>query len=262
MHIEIVSWSATAAAVVGTAGTALAGDSLVVKNCNRSAGCGIVSMWQKNQTLGFGQIITPSGHDTTRGYRISAPIGVSIAQLPLGVVMPMQPQETMATLIGATAVAGDVELMSALMWYGDLPGIDARLITAAQAESRIEEVTTINQAIVTTAGPGYSGEALITSASDLLRANRDYAVLGMTTSADVHAVTLRGPDLGNVRIGVPGAAIKSELTSQFFLLQSRAIGKAMVPVINSGNKGSTFLGASADENAGTFNVSLILGLLK
>lgn len=262
MHIEVVTFTATAPGAAGAAAAAVAGDSMTIKNAQRAAGVGIISLWQKNQVAGFGQIITPSGHDTTRGYRISAPLGVNIASNPLGVRMPMQPQETISALIAGSAVGGDVEQMSALIWYGDLPGIDARLITAAQAESRIEELTTVNQAIVSTAGPGYSGEALINSASDLLRANRDYAVLGLTCATDVHAVTLKGPDLGNVRIAAPGASIKSEITSQFFMLQSRANGMACVPVINSGNKGATFLGVAADENAGTFNVSLILGLLK
>ena len=107
------------------------------------------------------------------------------------------------------------------------------------------------------AGPGYSGSVAINAASDLLRANTDYAVMGMACRTPVHAMTLRGPDTGNVRIGVPGT-LRGEIQTGFFMLQSRAHGLPFVPVINSGNKNATFLEVATDENAGTFNVTLFL----
>jgi len=259
MHIEIVSASATQPNT-GAAGVAFTGDSLTVKNSKISAGTNIIALWQTNQVAGFGQITFPTAHDTTRGYRAGVAIGVNPTILPMGFKMPVTPQELMAITIAGSNVGGDVEQMSMLIQYGDLPGIDARLISQATAEQRMVKLTTIEQSITSSAGPGYSGEVAINTASDLLMANRDYAVLGATCRTAVHAITLKGPDLGNVRVGVPGV-LRPELASQYFTLLSRQIGENTVPVINSGNKTSTLVGVATDENAGTFIVTLYLALL-
>jgi hypothetical protein len=261
MHLELVTASATAAAVLGSAATALAGDSLTIKNANKSKSVDILAMWQTNQTAGFCQIAFPSGHDTTRGYRAGAAIGVNTAILPVGIKMRVHPQEVLAVTIGATAVAGDVENCAMLIRYEDLPGINARLISAAELERRTEKLTTIENSLASTAGPSYGTEELITADSDLLLANRDYALLGMSSRTSVHSINVRGPDLGNVRVGCPGV-LRQEITSQWFTLLSRVHGEPLIPVINSGNKAATFVGVATDENAGTFVVTLYLALLK
>jgi hypothetical protein len=73
---------------------------------------------------------------------------------------------------------------------------------------------------------------------------------------------LIGPDTGNLRIGVPGDITKPEICAQWFPLMSRISGEACIPIINSGNKASTFAHAIADENAGTFLTTWHLALLK
>jgi hypothetical protein len=261
MHIELLTCAATAAATTGAAATALAGDSLVIKNANRTRKVHILSAWQTNQTAGFSQITFPSAHDTTRGHRTGVAIGVNMTVLPFGIPMEVQPQETLAPTIAATAVAGDVENLSLLVRYEDLPGIDARLMKADVVESRIESLTTIENSLATTAGPSYGTPELITADSDLLKANRDYALLGFQCRTAVHAIYMLGPDFGNVRVGCPGA-LRPEITSQWFMLQSRLHNEPLVPVVNSGNKNSTFIGAVTDENAGTFVVTALLALLK
>jgi hypothetical protein len=92
-------------------------------------------------------------------------------------------------------------------------------------------------------------------------ANRDYAVIGATSRTVVHNICLRGPDLGNVRMAVPGV-LRPEIGSQYFKLLSNLSGGPCIPVINSGNKAATFVGVSTDENAGTFLTTLHLALLK
>lgn len=260
MHLQIVSFSATAPAA-GAAGVILTGDSATVQNAKPEKGVDIVAAWQTNQVAGFGQITFPTAHDTTRGFRAGAAIGINPAMLPLTTKIAVQPQELLATTIAGSAVAGDVESLSLLIRYGDMPGISGRYISSSECEKKTAKMTTIEQSIVSTAGPGYSGEVVLTTTTDLLLANRDYAVLGMSSRTACHALTLRGPDIGNVRIAVPGV-LRQELTSQYFLMLSRSQGEDLVPVINSGNKSSTFLGVSTDENAGTFLVTMYLALLK
>jgi hypothetical protein len=259
MHIEILTVSATAAATTGSAAAAVGTDSLVIKNGDGDID--IIAAWQTNQTAGFGQIIFPTAHDTTRGFRANAPIGTNVSLIPFGTQMRVRPQETLAVLIGATAVAGDVETISFLMRYKNLPGINARLLSAAQVEQRTEKLTTIENSLASTAGPSYGTPELFTTDSDLLQANRDYAILGMTSRTAVHAIYALTPDAGNVRFGCPGI-LRQEITSQWFMLQSRIHGEPLVPVFNTGNKTQCQIGVVTDENAGTFVVDLVLALLK
>lgn len=219
-------------------------------------------MWQTNQVAGFGQIAFPSGHDTTRGFRVGCSAGKNLGLLALGMAMTIQPQELLSLTIAGSNVAGDVEQLSALLYYPDLPGIDQQLITASQLDSRAVQFTTIEHSAVSTAGPSYGTPQLITQNSDLLLANRQYAVLGMTARTACHSVYFYGPDTANERVGCPIDLGNEAITSQFFALQSRAHGLPTIPVLNSGNKASTYIGVTTDENAGTFLVTLHLALLK
>lgn len=257
-HIEIITAAATAAATTGTAGTALTGDTLTVKN---GKNIDIIAAWQTNQTAGFGQLIFPSGHDTTRGYRANVPIGVNPSLLSFGQRIRVEAQETLAPLIAATAVAGDVENVTFLLRYNDSPGMSANLITPEEVNRRAEKYTTIENSLASTAGPSYGTPETFIADSDLLKANRDYAILGLTPRTAVHCVYVQTPDGGNVRFGCPGV-LRQEITSQWFPLLSRIHGEPLVPVFNSAGKGNCFVGVVTDENAGTFVVDLHLALLR
>lgn len=257
-HIEIITAAATAAATTGTAATALTGDTLVIKN---GKDIDIIAAWQTNQTAGFGQLIFPSCHDTTRGYRANVPIGVNPALFSFGSRTRVQAQETLQPQIAATAVAGDVENVTYLVRYNNSPGMDANLITPAEMERRLVDYTTIENSLASTAGPSYGTPETFIADSDLLKANTDYAILGMTPRTAVHCVYALTPDGGNVRFGCPGM-LRQEVTSQWFVLLSRVHGEPLIPVFNSAGKGNCFVGVVTDENAGTFVVDLHLARLK
>jgi len=256
-HLVLTTAIATAAATTGAAAAALAGDSLNTRNYGRSPR--LVTVWQTNQTAGFGQLAWPTGHDTTRGWRVGVNAADTQIILPLGLSMPITPQETIAATIAATAVAGDVEQMSWLTLYDVDKG--QMLIDWPTVMKRLDRVTTIESSLASVASTyGPAGGELINADSDLLLANREYALLGATCRTRVHCIAIAGPDTGNDKIGVPGT-LDYEIGSQFFKLLSNAHGVPLIPVINSGNKGSTSLFVATDENAGTFVVTLHLALL-
>lgn len=257
-HIEILTAAATAAATTGTAATAVGSDSLMLKKGKR---IDIIAAWQTNQTAGFGQLIFPTAHDTTRGYRANAPVGVNPALFSMGLKMEVQSQETLAPVIAATAVAGDVENVSYLLRYEDSPGMNAHLITPQELDRRVEKWLSIENSLSSTAGPSYGTPETFIADSDLLQAQREYAILGMTPRTAVHAIYAQTPDGGNVRFGCPGV-LRQEITSQWFVLLSRMHGEGLIPVFNSSGKGNCFVGVVTDENAGTFVVDLHLALLK
>jgi len=259
MHIELLSAAATAAATTGTAATAIGTDSLVIKNGDGDID--IIAAWQTNQNAGFGQLIFPTAHDTTRGFRANVPAGTNSSLIPFGSRMRVRAQETLAITLAATAVAGDVENISLLLRYRNLPGLNARLISPAQLESRTEKLTTIENSLASTAGPSYGTPETFIADSNLLQANRDYAILGMTPRTAVHCIYVQTPDGGNVRFGCPGI-LRQEVTSQWFPLLSRLHGEALIPVFSTGNQSQCFIGVVTDENAGTFVVDVHLALLK
>lgn len=260
MHHELVSYSATAPGSTGAAASALTGDSLTVKNCHGNAI--IAALWAFNQTEGFHQIIVPSGHDTTRGWRTVVEAADQTTRNNVGVPWELEPQETMSVTIAGSATAGDIESGHLLMFYKNLPGTDARLMTWEQLLDRAEKQTTVQATITATGAGGYTGAELLNADSDLLWANRDYALLGMETVTPCGAICISGPDTGNVRTGVPGNSLRPDLCGQFFAVLSRAYGQPMIPIINSGNKFSTTLSVATNENGGATIVSLNLVMLK
>lgn len=260
MHLELVSAIATAPGAGGAAAAALTGDSLTVRNGRKQIA--MVSAWGTLQLAGFVQIAFPTGHDTTRGLRV----GVATAQnspsllLPLGTDLELSAQETLSVTLAGSATAGDIEQFGSLIFYEDFPGISQRLIDVPELEKRTHKRTTIESTVANVATGQYADE-LITADSDLLIANRDYALLGITARSAAHNLYMRGPDFGNLRIGVPGM-LRPEVGNGFFLALSRASGRSMIPVFNSGNKSSTFIGFSGDETIGNTVITAHVALLK
>lgn len=257
MHTELLSYQATQPNT-GLAATAVSGDSLVVKNSRSKAMA--LAIWAFQQVDGFQQWITPSAHDTTRGLRLVTDLSESAPLLPWGVSLDLQPQETLSVTIAGSNVAGDVELGCMLIHYPDLPGVTSRGMSWGSLNSRIEKLTSI-QATLTGAATGYTGEELITAESDLLMANRDYAVLGFETSIACAAIGIIGPDTGYCRQAGPGT-LDADITRDWWCQLARAHDMPLIPVINSGNKAATKLFMLQNENNVSPVVSLTLALLK
>lgn len=249
-HVVLTTVTATQPNT-GLAGAAVTGDSLTTRNYGRTPE--IIAAWSTRQVAGHSQLSWPTAHDTTRGWRVGVPLGGPQFTLPMGQRMPLTPQEQITSNIAGSNTAGDVEQDSWLTEYDQDQG--QIWISPEELRRRFDKITTIEASITSAAGPGYSGTELINSDSDLLLANRDYAILGATCRTACHALGIIGPDTGNDRLAVPGM-LRYELGSRFF---PGWLG--MCPVFNSGNKGATSLFVHTDENAGTFLVAWHLALL-
>jgi len=263
-HMELVLAHAIAAVAGGSAATAPAGFSLTVKNGKEAR---LLNFWTDVQTAGFTRLTSPSMHDQTLGYQVRQAVSDTDLRMPMGLGLDLTPQEDLAVTISGAATAGDVETFAGLMYYEELGGVSAasRGISWEEFKKRRAPggLVTI-PATITAAGAtgGVSGEELITAESNLLKANEDYAVLGCITSVECAALTMRGPDTGNVHIAVPGNEIDIDMMAGFFLLMARAHDLPIIPVINSGNRASTYIGCVQDENAAAVACSWILHKLK
>lgn len=261
MHLELLTTTTTAAGTGGAAAAAATGDSLTIKNSKGPAT--LLAVWTHFQADGYLQIVKPSGHDTTRGFRAVIDSGTITNLLPAGIGLELMPQELLQVTHAGSGTAGDVDLAHFLIQYDDLPGVSSRLIKWAQLQSRADfkKLVTV-QATLTGAAAGYTGTELLTAESDLLQANQDYAVLGITTNVACGSVWIQGPDTGYQRIAAPGNVEEQETGRDWFCQLARAFDMPLIPVINSGNKASTNIGFTQNENNVNPSVSLTLALLK
>lgn len=261
MHLELITAQTTAAGAAGAAAAAVTGDSLTIKNSRSAAR--ILACWQMNQADGWGQIIKPSGHDTTRGDRMVVDSANIMNLFAAGIPLEAEPQELLSLTIAGSSTAGDVESMCLQVLYDDLPGVEGRFIDWKTLMDRADlgKLNTI-QATLTGAAAGYTGSELITSESDLLRANRDYAVLGITCNVPVAAVYLIGPDTAYQKCAVPGGVSEADYGRDWFCALARAFDEPLIPIINSGNKASTYFGFVQNENNVSPQISMLLALLE
>jgi hypothetical protein len=180
-------------------------------------------------------------------------------------VHPLTPKiergETLSITIGGSATAGDVEFLVLGIAYPKIPGEFA----GADVLRRVRHVTSISGSLTpTTNGQWPTGSALA-SLQDTLRANQRYAVLGVSLGNGdaIACAMLVGPDTSNYRVPIPvwDGQIEPQAAPHRMAALAEQSGLPIVPVINSGNKTSTFLGLVANENGTARNVSLLLGLL-
>jgi len=240
--IEIITGLATAPAATLAAVTALTGNSFVVRDSRK--GARMLSRWDTRQGAGTTRITSPRLHDSTIGMQHGSAVGQSVEMI--WIPQELHAQDNLTVSMTGSATAGDIEHTSFIIEYDDLAGVEARFLTGAQIAKRVVNRLDTQITIATGTDGQYTGAAAISSAQDAFKANTDYALLGFTNlGAACHSINIYGPDLGNLRVGAPGAqTINNTENATFFLALDRC------PVINSANKALTFLDAVVNENGG------------
>lgn len=261
-NIELLVATATAPGAGGAAAAAVAGDSLTIKNGEAAR---MLQCWSDHQAAGFAQLVrNTSGHDTSRDIRYDVAASELAVHQPMGIATRLAPQEQLSITLAGSATAGDVESFCALVEYDGLKGLgDQNLIGYDELLRRMENVVNVSVTLAAAVAPLFAtSEELLTAETDYLKANTDYAVMGYKVRTEAAAIYIKGPDTANLRIGGPGNDLAGEVTSQWYSTLARAYNRPMIPVISTGNRGSTFVGCHADENAGNVNVCFILAQLK
>lgn len=259
--LDTITGQVTAPGATFTGWTLAAGDSLQIRNADFSKAIKLVSLWAKNQVVGELRIRSPKLHDNVHGIHEAVLASDVEPFLPESILQTLIPQDTLIAEQTGSAVAGQIEQGSLLVYYTDLPGVAARLIAPADVQKRGTNLVTVELAITPGATGGYSGQLAIDAGEDLLQANTDYAVLGFAVSARCTTVSVRGADTGNLRCSCPGEATKRDMTRDWFVRLSNASGLSLVPVINSANKGNTFVDIVQDQAAAAVTVDVILAQL-
>lgn len=258
MNLDLITFSATAAAAAGTVAAAVSGDPSAVRNVAAGSEALLVAAWAKTQAGVFSQITFPSGHDLVRGIRWRNLANTPTNKLPLGVPNRLRAQDPLSVTTAGAAVAGDIDLVCMQFWYADLPGVGGRLIDTSALYSRAVDAVTIEDTTTATVGATYSGARALNAAIDLLKANTDYALVGAVVGATCGALTVRGTDSGNLRCAIPGLITQDADTVNWFANLSDWFGRPMIPVFNSANKAGIFVENIQDENLAAVPFSLCL----
>jgi len=255
--MDTISGFVTAPSSTFTAWTLGAGDSLAIRNFPDAKRAWLIDEWAFNQVAGALRVRSPRMHDNVRGVTFNIP-GNSQAFPLLDQRMPqnLYAQDTLIVEQTGSAVGGQIETGSLLLYYEEIPGVNANLTTWDDVRARGVNLFTQLCTCVSGAGGGYTGGVAINAASDLWQANTDYALVGYTVDAQCASVCVRGTDTGNLRISGPGNSTIRDSTRWYFRFLSELQGKAMIPVINAANRFNTTVDVVTNQAAGTFNINL------
>lgn len=255
--LEVISGRATNPAAL-TAATANTGDTFSVRDFPPESTALITQVWAQEATLGIVRIRSPRMHDAAQALRLRVP-ATARPLLPYGSRQRLYPTDPLTVEIQGGGAETDV--VAFLAYYTDLGGGNARLATPEEVMPRIVDYVGLEQVLTTGATVGdYGASQSITADQDILKADTDYALLGYLTDVAVGVVGIRGPDTSNYRVGGPGPLFP-EITAEWFVRLSTALGLPCIPVINSNNRGATLVDLVHTAATVAVNVTLLLAQL-
>jgi len=152
--------------------------------------------------------------------------------------------------ISVSGTAADDVVVSWLTEFDDLPGVRATFADWATVQALKTTVIGLNQLPVASATPGAYGTSRALNADDTrLSADKYYAILGCTVQTQVTTIALTSTTWGGQRIGLPMGALDLD-TSYWFLTESLARQKPLIPIINANDAGNVLVQV-ADGEAST-----------
>lgn len=218
------------------------GDSATFFNVPQGSGPYLSEIWGVDSANVCELSLTASRfHDQTFGIRLALPSGAGLAPAgrpslvsPPGFDQPIFPSDVLT--VNANGTAADAVNATLILYYPNLPGIDARLASSAQVRSMLKNLVGVR--VSPTAGAGNWGASVaLNSVTNLLHANTDYAILGFTAQTPIAALGISGVDTGNLRVGGPVLAAP-EHDAFFFADLSDKYQTPLIPVINANNAGA------------------------
>jgi hypothetical protein len=157
-------------------------------------------------------------------------------------------QDTLLVDLSGSATAGDIETACMLIYYDDLPGINARFIDPVELMERGVNIMSVENTLALGVLGGYSGQEAINAEYDLMKANTDYALIGYLTQSECACVRWQGIDTGNLGVGGPGNETNKEVTRNWFAKLSYQFNVPLIPVFNSANRAGILIDGAQDEN--------------
>lgn len=261
--LEIVTGFTTAPGVAAfVADTACTGNSFQVRSAAINSKVWLLQAWGFNQVAGQLRIRSPRLHDAVNGMRWRISAAEVLPRYP-GFLQGnfkqfLIPQDTLIVENEGSGVAGQIESDSMLIYYDQLPGVAARLITDPQLQQYGVNVTTIQASITAVITGQYGGAVLVNAATQNLKANTDYALVGGGVDTRCTVARITGIDFGSLGVGFPGEPTIYEETANWFQALALSTGLSVIPVFNSANFGGITVDVQTNQAGGTIIVDLNL----
>jgi hypothetical protein len=247
--------------------SAIGGDSLSLFSFPTGSRAFLLTQWGYN-TANKAEFDTrsPRLHDNVRGIRVATtPLAPGVAAangaqilLPRFFKQPLYSSDTLIQEVSATAT-NNSELTS-LIYYENMPGVQAQLVTYDEIAARIANIVGIRVAPTSGAVVSFGATVALNSVDDRLQADLYYAVLGYTTDTPFTTFGIKGPDTGNLRIAAPGM-VDGLITANWFVDLSKAQNLPTIPVIAANNRGTTVIDCADALGATAPVIDLILAEL-
>lgn len=249
--------TATAAVGLTNATTTNSGDSLGVRSFS--------SGYARMETLTLhgtgspqGRVTSPRFHDNVTGLTFNGGESPTQFLFPRDVGQPLYSSDVLSVQLSAAASSDTLGAL--LMYYSDLEGIAANLMTWEQVKSRIINLKTIPVSVTNSATPGTWTDTVITTTENQLKADYSYALLGVESNAGMCSIGLKGPATGNLRVCAPGSIETLDITSYFVELGLRQ-GTPHIPVFKANDRANTFVSTASATPSGAGTVTLICAQL-
>lgn len=256
--VIIAQQEKTAAAEAFTELAAGTGDSLTLANFPSESPAYLEDVWtQVAGGVASVRIRSPRLHDNAQGIRLVSSLDNNLL-LPEGVNQILYPGDTL-TVEGAGSEAEKALVVAYLVYYTNLPGVEAQLANWAEVQPRIRNIAGVQVSGVKSGKRDWGAGKALTASFNTLKSDAEYAILGYETSVAKAAVRFIGPDTGNLGIGGP-APLDPKVTSSYFVNLSMNTGRPYIPIISSNNAGATLVSMAATTEAEA-NVTAILAEL-
>lgn len=250
---------ATAAGAGTNAATLVAGGTgTLAVDAFSSGNAYLEQVWAAGATTDFVRVRSPRMHDANQGLRLFVGATQRTNLLPWGLDAQVYSSDVPVYEIDATGAGSG--LVVGTYGYDDLNSGTPKLATWAEVQSRILDVFANSFTVTAGAIGAWGAGVALNNATDNLKADFTYALLGYVCSVGVGAFALNGADTGNFDIAFPGDPDSRETRDYFILLDQRS-GRASIPLIQANNRAGTIV-KSTDAAAGTVStVSLVLARL-
>lgn len=257
--MQVLTGFATNPGATNTALTVSTGDSLTLDSFDPSERAYLLSLWADNANGGVVRVKSPRFHDNVQGIRLQVPAGDDLWEFRPRIPQRLYPADTLS--VDTTGGGAETDVVTLLVYYDNVPGIDAPLATFAQIQDRIVSYVGLQVNLTSGATAGeYGGGRTLQQDFTVLKADVSYALLGYTCLSRFTTLGITGPDTGKIRVGGPGS-VHSEDTASWFVDLEQLLGKPTIPVIKALNAGATTVDLVAHDTATAHTVSLILAEL-
>lgn len=251
--------NAATSAIALTNAVAASGDSLTVRNFKDTAAAYLQNVYLQGASAPRRfRLLSARLHDNVTGISFDALESPTEYLIPPELDQPLYAADTLVAQMDAAASSDTVAAL--FISYTDLPGISADLRSWAQIKSRIIDIKPVEVDVTSSASIGTWSDTLITTTENQLKADYEYAVLGVEGTAAFAAVGVKGSATGNLRVCAPGASPTLRLTD-YFVYMSEANNAPMIPVFNANDRTAFYVSVLANTASAADNVFLILARL-